>query len=249
MTDEEKYLFDLQGYLVIRGLLTHEEVDELNAVSDRVCPRDYTDGNDSKGRRGIRNFRYVSRWDPACQRLLDHPKILPYLVQLLGPRFRIDHDYAMFMNAGSDGGTLHGLPELGTHRYYHYQDGEIRTGLTVVTFMLAPAGPGDGGFVCIPGSHKSHFADNLSADVRSLQRVPPYVVQPEVDAGDVVVFTEALTHGTMGWRGAHERRAFLYKYNPGHVANQTPYDPADYVEPTERQRRIMEAPPSAAGPT
>ena len=65
MTDEERYLFDLQGYLVLRGVLTQGEVDELNEVSDRVYPRDYSDGNDSKGRHGIRNVRYVSRWDSA----------------------------------------------------------------------------------------------------------------------------------------------------------------------------------------
>ena len=201
MTDEERYLFDLQGYLVLRGVLAHQEVDELNEISDRVYPRDYSDGNDSKGRRGIRNVRYVSRWDPACQRLIDHPRIVPILAEFLGPKFRIDHDYAMFMNAGSDSGNLHGLPELGTHRYFHYLDGQVRTGLTVVTFMLAPAGAGDGGFVCIPGSHKGNFPQNLPEDVRTQKRVPPYVVQPEVDAGDVVIFTEALTHGTKGWCG------------------------------------------------
>ena len=249
MTDEERYLFDLQGYLVLRGVLTQQEVDELNEVSDRVYPRDYSDGNDSKGRRGIRNVRYVSRWDPACQRLIDHPRIVPILAEFLGPKFRIDHDYAMFMNAGSDSGNLHGLPELGTHRYFHYLDGQVRTGLTVVTFMLAPAGAGDGGFVCIPGSHKGNFPQNLPEDVRTLKRVPPYVVQPEVDAGDAVIFTEALTHGTKGWCGTHERRAFLYKFNPGHMANhQASYDPANYFDPTPRQRRIMGAPSVGSRP-
>ena len=243
MTDEERYLFDLQGYLVLRGVLTQQEVDELNEVSDRVYPRDYSDGNDSKERRGIRNVRYVSRWGPACQRLIDHPRIVPILAEFLGPKFRIDHDYAMFMNAGSDSGNLHGLPELGTHRYFHYLDGQVRTGLTVVTFMLAPARAGDGGFVCIPGSHKGNFPQNLPEDVRTLKRVPSYVVQPEVDAGDVVIFTEALTHGTKDWRGTHERRAFLFKYNPGHMANhQASYDTANYFDPTPQQQRIMGAP-------
>jgi hypothetical protein len=242
MTDEDRYLFDLHGYLVIRGVLSPAEVAELNDISDRVYPRDYADGQDSKGRRGIRHVSYVSRWDPACQRLIDHAAIVPILAEFLGPKFRIDHDYAMFMTAGSDGGTLHGLPELGTHRYFHYRDGQVRTGLTVVTFMLAPAGPGDGGFVCIPGSHKGNFPHSLPEAVRRLERVPDYVVQPVVNAGDVVLFTEALTHGTMGWRAAHERRAFLYKFNPGHMANQPAYDPADYADPSEQQRRIMAAP-------
>ena len=177
---------------------------------------------------------------------MDHPSIVPYLIELLGPKFRIDHDYAMFMDHGARGGNLHGEPELGTHRYFHCQDGVMRSGLIVVTFFLAPAGEGDGGFVCIPGSHKSHFAQNLPEEVRTLSRIPEYLVQPVVEAGDAVIFTEALAHGTMSWKGAHERRAFLYKYNPGHMANQVFYNPKNYSEVTEQQRRIM-SPPSVGG--
>ena len=34
-------------------------------------------------------------------------------------------------------------------------------------------------------------------------------------AGDLVVFTEALTHGTLPWQGRGDRRTLLYKYSPG----------------------------------
>jgi len=186
--------------------------------------------------------KYVSRWDVACQRLLDHPGIVPYLNELVGAKFRIDHDYAIFMQPGSEGGTLHGANEPGSHRYYDYRDGVMRNGLMVVTFFLASAGQGDGGFVCVPGSHKSNFADHLPEDVRRLERIPGYLVQPKVAAGDAVIFTEALCHGTMRWKAAHERRTFLFKYNPGHAANQVFYNPAHYVAPTEQQVRIMAAP-------
>ena len=72
---------------------------------------------------------------------------------------------------------------------------------------------------------------------------------PRWDAGDAVIFTEALTHGTKDWRGTHERRAFLYKYNPGHMANhQASYDPANYFDPTPQQRRIMGAPAVGSRP-
>ena len=247
MTPEERFMFDLEGYLVVENVLGADEVAELNAISDRVFPRDYQEGNDSKGRSKVRRDTFVSQWDPACQNLLDHPKILPYLVEIVGPKFRIDHDYCIFMDANSGGGNLHGLPEWGKHRYYHYRDGEMRNGLTVVTFCLAPAERGDGGFVCIPGSHKSNFAASLPKDVRTLQRVPHYVVQPVLNAGDVIIFTEALCHGTMRWTGNQERRALLFKYNPGHQANkEQPYNPADYINPTEQQLRIM-AGPSVGG--
>ena len=34
-------------------------------------------------------------------------------------------------------------------------------------------------------------------------------------AGDCVIFTETCSHGTLPWRGKHQRRALLYKFSPG----------------------------------
>ncbi len=71
-----------------------------------------------------------------------------------------------------------------------------------------------------------------------------YVVQPPVEAGDALFFTEALIHGTMPWRGRHERRALLYKFSPGYSAwSQKYYNVDDFTNLTEQQRRIL-APPS-----
>ena len=32
----------------------------------------------------------------------------------------------------------------------------------------------------------------------------------------MLIFTEALVHGTKSWRGTQKRRALLYKYSPGY---------------------------------
>ncbi len=246
MTPEEKFTLDLQGYLVIENVLTPDEVAELNQIGDRVFPRDYEDGSGKREhQRGTRN---VSRWDPACQRLIDHPNTTPYLVELLGPNFRMDHDYCMFMEQGSKGGRLHGGPEEDNlSSFYKQYNGTIRNGLSVMTYFLADAGPGDGGFACVPGSHKSNFLADFPADVAHQERDVPYVVQPVVKAGDALFFTEALIHGTAPWKANHERRAFLYKYTPGDMSwASTYYDADDYFDPTEQQRRIL-APPSSEG--
>jgi ectoine hydroxylase-related dioxygenase (phytanoyl-CoA dioxygenase family) len=77
-----------------------------------------------------------------------------------------------------------------------------------------------------------------------MERPAHYVRQPAAKAGDLIIFTEALVHGTMAWTAAHERRALLYKYSPGHSSwADTYYDLDDYPDLTEQQRRIM-APPS-----
>ena len=96
----------------------------------------------------------------------------------------------------------------------------------------------------LPGSHKANLLGALPDDVLSFERPAHYVTQPVVKAGDVIIFTEALVHGTMPWEGHHERRALLYKYSPGHSSwSQDYYDLADYPGVTEQQVRIM-APPS-----
>lgn len=238
MTPEEKFIFDLEGYIVIKNVLTPGEVAALNALADLR----FTEKKEMADRR----TGPVSRWGAEAQALIDHPNIVPYLVDLVGPKFRIDHDYCIFMTKGGRAGGLHGGEGHSggeADHWYRYRDGVMRNGLTVVTFFLTHAGQGDGGFACVPGSHKSNFTDNLPADVRNFQRVPHYVTQPAVEAGDALIFTEALIHGTMPWTANHERRALLYKFSPGHSSwAQTYYNPADYPNASEQQKRIMASP-------
>ncbi len=237
MTDEEKFSFDLEGYLIVRNVLTAGDVHRLNAVADRIASERVDSGTSTIGR--------VSQWGPEFQALMDHEKIVPYLVELLGPKFRIDHDYCIFMKKGAARGGLHGgETDTEADHWYKYRDGVMRNGLTVVTYFLSPAGHGDGGFTCIPGSHKSKFVDRLPRDVRRFERDAHYVIQPEADAGDALIFTEALIHGTKPWTADCDRRALLYKYSPGHSAwSQGYYDPEEYAHLTDQQRRLM-APPS-----
>lgn len=237
MTPEEKFLFDLQGYLVIKNVLTPDEVAGLNTLADRVFPH-------PKGSERQRTGP-VSTWGPESQALIDHPKIVPYLVELIDSKFRLDHDYCIFMWEGETGGHLHGGEGHEGDHWYKYRDGQMRNGLCVVTFFLTPAGAGDGGFACIPGTHKSNFLNGIPREVMRFERPAPYVVQPEVEAGDALFFTEALIHGTLPWRGQHERRALLYKYSPGHSAWSQNFPVPDwYQHPlTDQQKRIL-SPPS-----
>ena len=208
---------------------------DLNALADEKL----ADPGDSKNQRSGR----VSCWGPAAQSLIDHPKIVPYLLELIDRKFRLDHDYCIFMREGATGGQLHGGEGHEGDHWYKYRDGQMRNGLCVVTFFLTHAAEGDGGFACIPGTHKSNFLGGIPRDVMRFERKVPYVVQPAVDAGDALFFTEALIHGTMPWRGTHERRALLYKYSPGHSAwSQNYYDHNDYPDLTDQQRRILEPP-------
>lgn len=236
MTPEEKFLFDLQGYLVIKNVLSPDELAALNAIADEKFPR-------LPGVTGAQRSQPTT-WGQPLVDLIDHPKTLPYLIELIDAKFRLDHDYCIFMREGDGPLHLHGGEGHEGDHWYRYRDGRMMNGLCVLSFFLTPAGPGDGGFCCIPGTHKSHFVASIPRDVLHYERAAPYVVQPVIEAGDALFFTEALVHGTHPWRGKHERRALLYKYSPGYSAWYQDYYRADRFETvTEQQKRIL-APPS-----
>ena len=233
-TEEEKFRFDLQGFIVLPGVLTRTECTLLSELSDAAWPRQPGDG-------AFRRTEAISRWGGEFLNLIDHPRVLPYLVELIGPRLRADHDYCIFMRSGADGQNIHGGPmRYESDHWSHYHDGVMRNGLMVATWVLNDAEPGDGGFVCIPGSHKTNFIDAVPKDVLTQEYRPDYVIQPELRAGDVLLFTEALIHGTATWRGSQERRALLYKYSPPHSSwAKVPYNLQHYPDASPQQQRLM----------
>lgn len=238
LSDEQKFQFDLSGYVVIPGVLSQSQCDEYSRLSDDAWPRKKDDGS-------FRRKEQIMKWGKQFLDLMDHPRILPVLVELIGPRLRIDHAYCMFMQAGETQLNLHGGPRLfETDHWYYYQDGVMRNGLTVATWNLTDAPEGAGGFTCIPGSHKTNFMRSLPKDVREFARAVDYVKQPALKAGDVLIFTEALMHGTKPWTANHERRTLLYKYSPPHSSwRKVPYVQEDYPLASEQQLRLI-APPS-----
>ncbi|MCZ6634200.1 MAG: phytanoyl-CoA dioxygenase family protein [bacterium] len=237
MTPEEKFMFDLQGYLVVKNVLSQEEVDQLNQIADQKLA-DQEEVND-----GLKIPRKVSLWGRPFQNLFDHPNIAPYLSELLGPKFRADHDYGIFMRKGAHKGGIHGGDYRAGDHWYKYRNDVMRNGLTVVVYFLAPVPKGAGGFCCIPGSHKSNFPTDLPQDVRHFERRVHYVANPNADTGDALIFTEAVMHGTLPWTAETDRRTLLYKFSPGHSSwSQTYYNLDDYEDLTEQQKRVL-APP------
>jgi ectoine hydroxylase-related dioxygenase (phytanoyl-CoA dioxygenase family) len=227
MNAREKYLFDLQGFLVVRAALSPLELKALNEALDanhhqrQEDTASAADGNLSGASlRGLYNGMLT--WDkPWCQPfrdLLAHRTIIPYLNTLLGRGWKLDHDPFIFTSAiGTEGLRLHGAGSVTFNgsRFYKYQNGHMRCGLINCQYQLTDVNPGDGGLMLIPGSHKSNYAcpDEIcafDADQEVVQHVP-------MRAGDLVIFNEATTHGTLPWKGVGERRSLFYRYSPKYL--------------------------------
>jgi len=243
MNETEKYLFDIQGYLIVEDALTADEVRALNRLVDAQNLPD-PGLESSKGR-----FNHFLDWGEVFCTLLDHPILMPYLKALLGDGFRLDHYYGIYLRKGAGPLNLHGgSTPYDPPEYYHFRDGRMYNGLVVVGWNLSDTGPEHGGFCCIPGSHKAN--NPLPQAIRQQHYQAPGVITPVVKAGSLVIFTEALTHGTTPWWGDHERRSLLYKYSPGQQSWGATYaQPPTAVELTLRQKLLFEKPYFNARPS
>ncbi|MBH8555104.1 phytanoyl-CoA dioxygenase family protein [Nostocaceae cyanobacterium CENA357] len=238
MTEFERYLFDLQGFLIIENVLNSEQIKAIQALLDQQIEL-----QDHPGATFLR-FDGLLSWGKPYQELIDHPQITPYLSELLGEQFRLDHDYIHIIRQGIGpiGAHLHGGgTPYDPCQYYLFQNGRMYNGLTTVAYELNDVHPGDGGFGCIPGSHKSNLP--LPQKWKNLEFPCECVQAISVKAGSAIIFTEALTHGTLPWRGLGDRQTLFYKYSPYSSAwARYYYNLDDYPNLTASQQKILRTP-------
>jgi ectoine hydroxylase-related dioxygenase (phytanoyl-CoA dioxygenase family) len=236
LTEEQRYLLDLQGFVVLPAVLDAEQVAYLHRVLDeRRLPAPSTSIQSQR-------FNGFLVWDEAFRDLLVHPRVLPVMAEMVGDRLRLDHCYGIAMAPGTDGLGLHGGgAPFDAAQYALHRDGRMFHGLSVAMYALVDADEHEGGFLCVPGSHKAHHPLPPGAEHLGIARQVPH------RAGDVIVFTEALTHGTARWLAPVERRHLLYKYSPGHLSWAVPEPiPPDLDALLDDRQRTLLGPPSVA---
>ena len=244
-----------------------EREETLSAAGTDKQNRFYIGGRDKCETTDRHGNSYTGRrlWNKAYMDLIDNETMLPLLEEVLGdpawghapahmpaelrPQFRLDHDNVHYKPGrtptdGPDkGGGLHGGPAA-----FH----------VTCVYELKTVGPGDGGFGCVVGTHKPANEQKLKdmdgdwrwnwSDTEWTSKLPNWdedvpVHRVEAKAGDCILFTEKLKHGTIPWAGKGERRTLFYKYVPcGMHHGDAAYDTND-PELTERQKRILEFSP------
>jgi len=124
MTEDERYLFDLNGYLIIRGVLTPEQVKEANEAIDRHqhemiqrsegALRNAVKGTTMYGTGpGRKDLGGVLEWDyqdsKIFKSILAHPRLVPIFHGILGKGYRLDHiPFVIAQDVGAEGFQLHG---------------------------------------------------------------------------------------------------------------------------------------------
>lgn len=267
MTAEERFFFDLNGFLIVRGVLSSEEVEAANAAIDKHADdilerhgdlRNTRNGSPlaGDGVHGRQDLAGMLQWPkPHCDPFrswLAHPKLLPYFTELCGEGYRMDHlPFVILQRKGSEGFQLHGGPLSANGRMnptlqYRCENGDFYNSLLGMSVQLSDHNPGDGGFCVVRGSHKMKFA--LPDAFKHGHIGTEHLHQPTTRAGDVVFFSEATVHGAMPWVAEHERRIALYRFAPAtccYGRSYLPQWPAAMLEGLSDQQRAVLEPPYA----
>ncbi len=233
MTDEQKFVFDLKGWLLIPGVLNPEQIAAIRAHVLQLA----------EAREAVPEIDRYSLSGPA-QVLLDHPAIVNILEELLGHNrdeesygFRCEGSFSTVRHQGFDkvlaphGGGNNVSPLFS----YQCKNGKMYSGLTRVVWELNDVEHGTGGTLLLSGSHKMNFS--LPA---TLGGDSPLLETYACPAGSVLIFTEALVHAGAVWTNPrHPRVAIFNAYSRIDTQFHKLNLPLEVVEAMPPRRRTL----------
>ena len=261
MTDRERFLWDLQGYLRVPGVLSPAEVARINEAIDANIDKavDHHKGSFTPALEGTEPRRLLAgmlQWDkPWCEpfrELMAPAWMAPYLNTMVGTGWRMDQEPFCFLaDKGAEGLQFHGpgRVHIGEGFFHDYANGRMAAGMIVVEYILTDHNAGDGGFAVVPGSHKLNVP--CPQDILDWESDRELMHQPPAKAGDVVFFNEACIHGTLPWTAPHQRRAALYRYSPKYMTlggGLGTYTLPDWAEELTPEARAIMGPPTIIEP-
>lgn len=222
LSRSERFHFDAHGYVLLRGVLTHDEVEaiklalyRLRSESDPAAKRVYTE------RAGGHFFKCgnLVGYDPALLAFAAHPKLTAYVEEVVGGKIRLEESEAIINRrdptaelpvSGSVPLGFHTGADVGWGTFE--QDGRFHCLFVKTLAYLTDVGPDDGGTAVIPGSHRMGWSQEEM--ISAAYDDPSLIVQVEASAGDVLLFPETLIHSTTAIRSERERVIVVSGYTP-----------------------------------
>lgn len=246
---EDQFLFDLQGFILLRDVLSPDECTalldvlyhlELQSYSDEWqagLPADQT-GRPTRETNASHQVRLngLPRLDPIFDKLIDHPRILPYLNAFVGDPQLINTWSISKDQDTPQGGWHRGVPTSD----YVYHQGEIRSRMFNTVYFLTDNGSEDGCIMALPGSHKSNLDLNWS-QYEGLDM--PGSVSVTGQAGDVLIFSETVVHNGLRKTTTGIRSNLYYNYVHAHynVVMREPTNIHHFFFPSEVRDRFTDS--------
>lgn len=211
-TQEQKYLFDMRGWIMMPGVLKGDELEEMQDFCMRL----------RKDPESIPEHHRTPLAGPV-EKLADHPNVVGFLNEFLAHPalsnqecygFRMESCNLFYRTVGDghfgphNGNGLFRFP--GDSHLYRCIPGKGYSGLTRIVWELNPVKYRQGGTLFITGSHKAVYTAPDTIQSPDSQIWDTY----ECPAGSLLFFTEALTHSTHQWiNEENDRLAIFSCYN------------------------------------
>ena len=215
---EHKFLFDLQGFLLLPGVLSADECAAFLKTLEKLETEEFADewaknvlGEarpqptcDKRVPNSVR-FNGLLRLDPIFDSLIDHPGTFPFLQEFMGEP-QLVNTWSILKSQGTDSGGWHrGMDATN----YSYRNGTIRSRMLNVVYFLTDNGPDDGCVVAVPGSHKN----NLDLEWHKYKGLEmPGSVAVTGKAGDVFLFSETVIHNGLPKTTGGRRTNLYFNY-------------------------------------
>lgn len=228
------YLFDCVGLAVIRNVIPLEQIDSARKAISSFYPNKMPWKFSTLGMGEV-------FWD-----IMTNRRILSTVEHLCGDQFRMDHAFAVSSDERII--NLHGGPASSYGSCFTKLDNEIYVGQLSVGVPLTAQSPATGGMCYIPGSHRSLDVRNgreIKKELFEGKQDHEAIVVPTINPGDLVLFSESLVHGDLGWKPTDRSRLILYyKFSPGFMCWRDPREQEQYrpMARNELERRLLEPP-------
>jgi len=222
MTEEQLYLFDLQGYLILKNVLSPALVEAAGEIMERLEalePEDYPESVvQSKPRTDSELYlSNILAADERLHALIDVSEVIDIIREVSLGLFRLNHSYSIsHWGAGYTAMHMGGTP-IHPKATYMCHGSQVFSLLTKSIFPICNHDVEDGCFAVIPGSHKANFRRPWGDHPDDNPPLVPLPAKP----GDIIVFTEALTHGSVINTSRRTRRTIYCCYSAGYMPDWT----------------------------
>tara|TARA_X000000950_G_scaffold111991_1_gene141009 strand:- start:3402 stop:4157 length:756 start_codon:yes stop_codon:yes gene_type:complete len=248
MTPEQKYEFDTQGYLVLKKVLSKPFIEKSNKIIENlenINEENYPE-NVIHGKTRTKSELYISNIiesDKFFFELINNKNYVDIIKSIHIGNFRLNHTYSI--SRWDKGYTYLHMAAKPLHPKATYQcnGDEIFSLTNKVVIPLLGCKKKDGGFGVIPGSHKSNFERPYSDHPDE----NPSFSYVDVEIGDVIIFTEALTHGSFVNTTGNQRRTIYLCYSVGYMPDWgklgLKFSKKFFDSLTNEQKKIVELKP------
>lgn len=221
ITDSQVEFYRENGYVVVEGVLSPDEVAELRRTTDEMVEGargltghtevyDLEDTHTPDDPR-VRRIKFANKHHPTYAKLVDHPNVVAVLQRLIGRDIRFDVA-KLNMKAAGYGAAVEWHQDWAF--YPHTNDD-----LCAVGFMMDDCELENGPLMAIPGSHKGPILDHHyggefcgainpdTSDIDFSAAMP--MTGP---AGSITIHHARTIHGSAPNKSSKMRRLLLHQY-------------------------------------